>query len=110
MDKEDLYISPLKHKDVILGAPWFDCVNAHMKFPKRKVIFTYRGKNYALTCNIAGSTILVVALSTFHNITTNSISCDMVFVKEHEKSVNELKESKSETKEELELANFLREF
>ena len=34
----------------------------------------------------------------------------MVFVKEHEKSVSELKDSSSETKEKLELANFLREF
>ena len=26
VDKEYFYISPLKHEDVILGAPWFDCV------------------------------------------------------------------------------------
>ena len=35
VDKEDFYISPLKHEDVNLGAPWFDCVQANMKFPKR---------------------------------------------------------------------------
>ena len=35
VDMEDFYISPLKHEDVILGAPWFDCVQANMKFSKR---------------------------------------------------------------------------
>ena len=34
----------------------------------------------------------------------------MVFVKEHEKSLSKLKDSKGETKEGLELANLLREF
>ena len=40
VDKEDFYVSPLKHKDVILGEPWFDCVQANMKFPECQVLFT----------------------------------------------------------------------
>ena len=48
MDKEDFYISPLKHEDVILGAPWFDHVQATMKFLEQEVLFTIRGKAYAL--------------------------------------------------------------
>ena len=72
-------------------------LNAHMKFPKRKVLFTYRGKDYALSCNSVGSTIPVEALSNFHNVIKNSLSCYMVFVKEHEKSLSELKESKGDT-------------
>ena len=83
VDKEDFYISPLKHKDVILGALWFDCVHAHMKFLERKVLFTYKGKDYALTCNSTGSTIPIVALSTLDKVIKNSVSCYMVFVKEH---------------------------
>ena len=47
VDKEDFYISPLKHKDVILGRPWFDHVSDHMNL---KVLFTHRGKDFALTC------------------------------------------------------------
>ena len=35
LDKEDFYISALKYEDVILGGPWFDCVQAHMKFLER---------------------------------------------------------------------------
>ena len=34
VDKEHFYIPPLKHKDVILGVPWFDGMHAHIKFPK----------------------------------------------------------------------------
>ena len=53
VDKEDFFISPLKHEDVIIGAPWFDCVGATMKFPERKVYFSYRGKDIALDVNSA---------------------------------------------------------
>ena len=110
VDKEDFYITPLKHKDVILGALWFDCMHAHIKFLERKVLFTCRGKYYALTCNSAVSTIPIVALSTFDNVMKNYVSSCMVFTREHERIVSELNDSKSETKEELELAKFLRGF
>ncbi|MCO5594918.1 hypothetical protein L7F22_048953 [Adiantum nelumboides] len=33
VDKADFFISPLKHEDVILGAPWFDRLAASIKFP-----------------------------------------------------------------------------
>ena len=57
VDKEDFFISPLKHEDVIIGAPWFDRMAATMKFSERKVLFSYRGKDVALDVNSAGSTI-----------------------------------------------------
>ena len=44
VDKEDFFISPLKHQDVILGAPWFDRMATTIKFPERKICFSYRGK------------------------------------------------------------------
>ena len=53
VDKEDFFIFPLKHEDVIIGAPWFDRIGATMKFPKRKVLFSYRGKDVALDVNSA---------------------------------------------------------
>ncbi|MCO5580854.1 hypothetical protein L7F22_034727 [Adiantum nelumboides] len=37
VDKEDFFISPLKHEDVILGAPWFDRLPASIKFPERSI-------------------------------------------------------------------------
>ena len=57
VDKEDFFISPLKHEDVILGTPWFDCMKATMKFPKRQVLFCFRGKDVSLNVIKAGNTI-----------------------------------------------------
>ncbi|MCO5554592.1 hypothetical protein L7F22_008123 [Adiantum nelumboides] len=34
VDKEDFFISPLKHEDVILGAQWFDHLAASINFPE----------------------------------------------------------------------------
>ena len=63
----------------------FDRIRSHMKFLEKKVLFTHRGKDYALTCNSAGSTILNVALISFHDVIKNFVSCYMDFMKEHEK-------------------------
>ena len=110
VDKEDFYISSLKHEDVLLGAPWFDRVQATMKFLEQEVLFTMRGKAYALKCNEAGHTIPVVVSSTFAKGIKSSISCYMVFVKEHVQSSSELNVSKSETKETLAMSKLLQEF
>ena len=53
------------------------------------------------------SIILILALSTFDNVMKNSISCYMVFVRDHEKIVSELNESKRETKEEFSLESLI---
>ncbi|MCO5573768.1 hypothetical protein L7F22_027542 [Adiantum nelumboides] len=45
VDKEDFLISPLKHEDVISGAPWFDRMAASIKFPERRISFKFREKN-----------------------------------------------------------------
>ena len=57
VDKEDFHISPLKHKDVILEALWFDRLLATMKFLEYKILFTYRGKDVMLDVKGIGSTI-----------------------------------------------------
>ncbi|MCO5552258.1 hypothetical protein L7F22_005770 [Adiantum nelumboides] len=45
VDKEDFFISPLKHEDVILGAPWFDRLAASIKFLERRISFKFREKD-----------------------------------------------------------------
>ena len=60
VDREDFFISPLMHVDVMIGAPWFDWMAATMKFPKRKVLFTYRGKDMSLDVNSVSNTIPIV--------------------------------------------------
>ena len=82
VDKEDFFISPLKHEDVIIGAPWFDRVGATMKFPERKVLFSYRGKDVAIDVNSAGNTIPLVDTQAFDKVIKSSLSCYMVFDKE----------------------------
>ncbi|MCO5550002.1 hypothetical protein L7F22_003479 [Adiantum nelumboides] len=60
VDKEDFFISPLKHEDVILGAPWFDCLAASIKFPERKISFNFREKDMYINAQESGSTIPLV--------------------------------------------------
>ena len=82
-DKEDFFISLLKHKDVIIGAPWFDCMAACMKFAERKVLFTYRGKDMSLEVKSAGNTIPIVRTQAFDKVIMKSLSCYMIFVKQN---------------------------
>ena len=74
MDKEDFVISPLQHQDVILGTPWFDRLGASIKFPERKVSFSYRGKDILLDVNEAGNTIPIVQTQVFDKVMKNSFS------------------------------------
>jgi len=110
VDKEDFFISPLAHQDVILGAPWFDRMATLIKYPKRKITFMYRGKEIALDVNHPGSTIPLVDSPTFDKVIKSSISCYMIFVKESMSNKCNGSEVNTKTKEELELSNFLLEF
>ncbi|MCO5572395.1 hypothetical protein L7F22_026149 [Adiantum nelumboides] len=60
-DKEDFFISPLKHEDVILGAPWFDCLSASIKFPERRISFKFREKDMWISCKKINPEIIVRA-------------------------------------------------
>ncbi|MCO5614441.1 hypothetical protein L7F22_068723 [Adiantum nelumboides] len=60
VDKEDFFISPLKHEDVILGAPWFDRLAASIKFPDTKISFKFREKDMYINAHDLGSTIPLV--------------------------------------------------
>ena len=104
MDKKDFYISPLKHEDVILGAPWFDRIGATMKFPEKKVLFQFRGKDVILDVKGAKNTILYINDSTLAQGIKSSISCYLIFVKNSHKDSSDLQ---SETEEDLELSKFL---
>ncbi|MCO5559899.1 hypothetical protein L7F22_013503 [Adiantum nelumboides] len=110
VDKEDFFISPLKHEDVILRAPWFDRMAAIMKFPERKVLFSYRGKELTLDVNGADNTIPVVLTQVYDKVIKSSISCYMVFVKESKESACVLKELCSETRDKSKMSDLLNEF
>ncbi|MCO5602448.1 hypothetical protein L7F22_056580 [Adiantum nelumboides] len=82
VDKEDFFISPLKHEDVILGAPWFDRLAASIKFPERRISFKFREKNMYIDAQ-----------------ESDSLS-----------DVNKTQVNESGSKEDLELSKFLNQF
>ncbi|RYA46877.1 reverse transcriptase domain-containing protein [Enterobacter cloacae complex sp. GF14B] len=110
VDKEDFFISPLKHEDVILGAPWFDRLAADVKFPERRISFKFREKDMYIDAKEMGNTIPIVHTPAFNKSIKSSISVYMIFVKDSQNEPNALaKENKSNQKE-LELSNFLKGF
>ncbi|MCO5597948.1 hypothetical protein L7F22_052035 [Adiantum nelumboides] len=81
VDKEDFFISPLKHEDVILGAPWFDRLAASIRFLKGE------------SPSSSGKRTLY-----------------MIFVKDSLSDVNKTQVNESGSKEDLELSKFLNQF
>ncbi|MCO5607111.1 hypothetical protein L7F22_061303 [Adiantum nelumboides] len=82
MDKEDFFISPLKHEDVILGPPWFDRMAASIKFFERKISFKFKEKCMYIIAQELGSTIALVNDQAFDKSIKSSIFAYMIFVKD----------------------------
>ena len=61
VDQEDFFISPLKHQDVLLGAPWFHHMATTIKFPDRVISFNHRGRDITLEVNDKGHTTPLVS-------------------------------------------------
>ncbi|MCO5593724.1 hypothetical protein L7F22_047741 [Adiantum nelumboides] len=74
VDKENFFISPLKHEDVILGAPWFGRLTASIKFPERKISFMFREKDMCIVAQELGSSIPLVNDQAFEKSINSSIS------------------------------------
>ncbi|MCO5607410.1 hypothetical protein L7F22_061606 [Adiantum nelumboides] len=110
VDKEDFFISPLKHKDVILGAPWFDHLAASIKFPKRKISFKFKEKDMYINAQESGSTIPLVNDQAFDKSIKSSIFAYMIFVKDSLNGVNETQVNESRMQEDLEMSNFSNQF
>ncbi|MCO5548947.1 hypothetical protein L7F22_002411 [Adiantum nelumboides] len=110
VDKEDFFISPLKHEDVILGAPWFDRLAASIKFPERRISFKFREKNMNIDAQESGNTIPLVHTHAFDKSIKSSISVYMIFVKDSLSDANKTQVNESGSKEDLELSKFLNQF
>ncbi|MCO5553671.1 hypothetical protein L7F22_007197 [Adiantum nelumboides] len=110
VDKEDFFISPLKHEDVILGAPWFDCLAASIKFPERRISFKFREKNMYIDAQESGNTIPLVHTHAFDSSIKSSIFVCMIFVKYSLSDVNKTQVNESGSQEDLELSKFLNQF
>ncbi|MCO5586590.1 hypothetical protein L7F22_040531 [Adiantum nelumboides] len=110
VDKEDFFISPLKHEDVILGAPWFDRLAASIKFSERRIFFKFKEKNMYIDAQESGNTITLVHTHAFDKSIKSSISKYMIFVKDSLSDVNKTQVDESGSKEDLELSKFLNQF
>ncbi|MCO5577004.1 hypothetical protein L7F22_030826 [Adiantum nelumboides] len=110
VDKEDFFISPLKHEDVILGAPWFDRLAASIKFPERRISFKFREKNMYIDAQESGNTIPLVHTHAFDKSIKSSILVYLIFVKDSLSDVNKTQVNESGSKEDLELSKFPNQF
>ncbi|MCO5588021.1 hypothetical protein L7F22_041975 [Adiantum nelumboides] len=110
VDKEDFFISPLKHEDVILGAPWFDHLAASIKFPERKISFKFREKDMYINAQESGSSIPLVNDQAFDKSIKSSVSTYMIFVKDSLNGVDETQVNENGMQVDLELSNFLNQF
>ncbi|MCO5603052.1 hypothetical protein L7F22_057195 [Adiantum nelumboides] len=110
VDKEDFFIFPLKHEDVILGAPWFDCLAASIKFPKRKISFKFREKDMYINAQESGSSIPLINDQAFDKSIKSSIFAYMIFVKDSLSGVNKMQVNESGMHEVFELFKFLNQF
>ncbi|MCO5612442.1 hypothetical protein L7F22_066709 [Adiantum nelumboides] len=110
VDKEDFFISLVKHEDVNLGAPWFDCLAASIKFPERKISFKFREKDMYINAQELGSTIPLVNNQVFDKSIKSSIFAYMIFVKNFLNGVNETQVNENGMQVDLELSNFLNQF
>ncbi|MCO5554914.1 hypothetical protein L7F22_008452 [Adiantum nelumboides] len=100
VDKEYFFISPLKHEDVIQGAPWFDYLAASIKFPEKKISFKFREKDMYIAAQESGSTIPLVNDQAFDKVIKGPI---FTFV-------NKTQANESSMHEDLELSKFLNKF
>ncbi|MCO5571572.1 hypothetical protein L7F22_025316 [Adiantum nelumboides] len=110
VDKEDFFISPLKHEYGILGAPWFDRLAASIMFPERRISFKFREKNMYIDAQESGNTIPLVNTHAFDKSIKSSISMYMIFVKDSLSDVNKTQVNESGSQEDLELSKFLNQF
>ncbi|MCO5604545.1 hypothetical protein L7F22_058712 [Adiantum nelumboides] len=110
VDKEDFFISPLKHEDVILGAPRFNRLAASIKFHERKISFKFKEKDMYIVAQESGSTIPLVNNQAFGKSIKSSISAYMIFVKDSLSDVNKTQVDESGIHEDLELSKFFNQF
>ncbi|MCO5551961.1 hypothetical protein L7F22_005468 [Adiantum nelumboides] len=110
VEKEDFFISPLKHEDVILRAPWFVRLAASIKFPERKISFKFREKDMFIVAQESCSSIPLVNEQAFEKSIKSSIFVYMIFVKDSLSDVNKTQLNESGMHEDLELSKFLNQF
>ena len=82
VDQEEFYVSSLVHQDVILGVPWFHRKSTLLKFPKRIITFSYKGKELEIKVNEKGQTIPVVNHIQIQKSIKSTVCAYLIFAKD----------------------------
>ena len=82
VDREDFFISPLQHQDVLLGMPWFHRMRAKLSLPDRVISFKHDDKEVKLRVDEKGHTIPLVSHVSIHKAIKSSCFAYMVYVKD----------------------------
>ena len=79
-DNKEFYVSPLVHKDVILGTPWFHKNYANLEFPSRTITLRTRDRRITLRTEAKGSTIPIVFSNAIFKVIKKSLFAYMVCI------------------------------
>ena len=79
-DNEEFIVSPLDHKDVILGAPWFHRMYAKLEYPSRDITITCRGRKIIFKTKAKGNTIPIVSSDSAQKIMKSSLFAYLICV------------------------------
>ena len=82
VDREDLFISPLQHQDVLLGMPWFHRMIAKLSLPDRVISFQHDDQEVKLRVDEKGHTIPLVSHVSIHKAIKSAAFAYMVYVKD----------------------------
>ena len=82
MDREDFFISPLQHQDVLLGMPWFHRMRAKLSLPNRFISFQHDDQEVKLRVDEKGHTIPLVSHVSIHKAIKSAAFAYMVYVKD----------------------------
>ncbi|MCO5580566.1 hypothetical protein L7F22_034435 [Adiantum nelumboides] len=104
------FSSFLKHKDVILGTPWFDRLAASIKFLEMKISFKFKEKDMYINAQESGSSIPLVNDQAFDKSIKSSVFAYMIFVKDSLNGVDETQVNENGMQVDLELSNSLNQF
>lgn len=79
-DGEAFFVSPLVHKDVILGTPWFHKNYENLEFPSRTIILKTRDRQIKIRTEAKGNTIPIVSSDAIQKVIKKSLFAYMVCI------------------------------
>ena len=79
-DNKEFFVSPLVHKDVNLGTPWFHKNYANLKFSSTTITLRTRDRQIKLRTEAKGNTIAIVSSNAIQNVIKKSLFAYMISI------------------------------